>query len=70
MDIWSEVNFETYDMIPGTGSGEEGTLKMLRTSLKKSAFKHAGSSGSVKENLYYVRNDRRMLITTYLRACH
>ena len=44
---------------------EEGTLKMLRTSLKKSAFKHAGSSGSVKENLYYVRNDRRMLITTW-----
>ena len=44
---------------------EEGTLKMLRTSLKKSAFKNAGSSGSVKENLYYVRNDRRMLITTW-----
>ena len=28
MDIWPEVNFETYDMIHGTGSGEEGTLKI------------------------------------------
>ncbi len=31
METWpaaSDVNFETYDMVPGTGSGEEGTLKI------------------------------------------
>ncbi|MBR3533702.1 MAG: hypothetical protein IKN80_07470 [Clostridiales bacterium] len=44
---------------------EEGTLKMLRTTLKKSAFSSANNLGSVRENLYYVRNDKRMLITTW-----